>query len=268
MNNLLTFLQSMFTPTTEKCTSAGCYLIKGGGIVSFPIVTLAGIMDGINPCAIGMLIMLLGYLIVFAKKPERVLKTGVLYIGTIYVTYFILGLLFYESVASLDFLGLRFVINRTLGLLLLAAALINIKDFFLYSYTGKQGEWYKRLDKVHLEIPQKSKNFLMKYVEKVSYPGTVVLAFFVTLVETPCSLPLYVGTATVLSKAGLSNLSVLLYFMYYNFLFVLPLIILLVLVFKGKKTVELSEWRHINTKWMKLGLGVLILLFSFWLLRS
>jgi len=85
----------MFTPTTEKCTSAGCYLIKGGGIVSFPIVTLAGIMDGINPCAIGMLIMLLGYLIVFAKKPERVLKTGVLYIGTIYVTYFILGLLFY-----------------------------------------------------------------------------------------------------------------------------------------------------------------------------
>ena len=89
-----------------------------------------------------------------------------------------------------------------------------------------------------------------------------------TIVETPCSLPLYVGTATVLSKAGLSNLQVLLYFMYYNFLFVLPLIVFLVLVWRGKKTVELSEWRHINTKWMKLGLGVLILLFSFWLLRS
>lgn len=252
----------------EKCTAAGCYLIKSGGIVSFPVVTLAGLMDGINPCAIGMLILLLGYLIVFAKKPERVIKTGVLYIGTIYVTYFVLGLLFYESVASLDFLGVRFVVNRALGLLLLAAAIINIKDFFLYSYTGKQGKLYKALDKVHLEIPQKSKNFLMRYVERVSYPGTVILAFFVTLVETPCSLPLYVGTATVLSKAGLSNLQVLLYFMYYNFLFVLPLIILLVLVWRGKKTVELSEWRHINTKWMKLGLGVLILFFSIWLLRS
>lgn len=266
--NFMDLLRNIIGAPSEKCTSAGCYLIKGGGVVSFPIVTLAGLMDGINPCAIGMLILLLGYLIVFAKKPERVIKTGILYIGTIYVTYFILGLLFYESVASLDLLGVRFFVNRVLGLLLLAAALINIKDFFLYSYTGKQGKWYKIFDKVHLEIPQKSKNFLMKYVEKVSYPGTVILAFFVTLVETPCSLPLYVGTATVLSKAGLSNLQVLLYFMYYNLLFVMPLIVLLILVWRGKKTVELSEWRHINTKWMKLGLGLLILLFSFWLLRS
>lgn len=252
----------------EKCTSTGCYLMRGGGAVSFPVVTIAGLADGINPCAIGMLILLLGYLIVFAKKPERVVKTGVLYILTIYVTYFVLGLLFYESVASLNFLGARFVVNRILGLLLLAAAVINIKDFFLYSYTGKQGGWYKRLDRIHLEIPQKSKNFLIGYVEKVSYPGTVILAFFVTLVETPCSLPLYVGTATVLSNAGLSNLQVLLYFMYYNFLFVMPLIILLVLVWRGKKIAELSEWRHVNTKWMKLGLGILILFFSIWLLRA
>lgn len=262
-------IQRIFqSPSFEKCTSAGCYLIRGGGAVSFPIVTLAGLMDGINPCAIGMLILLLGYLIVFAKRPERVIKTGVLYIGTIYITYFVLGLLFFESVSSLNLLGVRFVVNRALGLALLAAAIINIKDFFLYSYTGKQGRWYKRFDKVHLEIPQKSKNFLLKYVEKVSYPGTIILAFFVTLVETPCSLPLYVGTATVLSKAGLSSLQVLMYFMYYNFLFVLPLIVLLVLVWRGKKTVELSEWRHLNTKWMKLGLGLMILLFSFWLLLS
>lgn len=253
---------------SEKCTSAGCYLIKTGSAVSFSVVTLAGLMDGINPCAIGMLLMLLGYMVVFAKKPERVLKTGVLYIGTIYVTYFILGLLFYESVTTLNFLGARFVVNKTLGILLFAAAVINIKDFFLYSYTGRQGKVYKALDRVHLEIPQKSKNFLMNYVEKVSYPGTVVLAFFVTLVETPCSLPLYVGTATVLSSAGISRLAVLLYFMYYNLLFVMPLIILLVLVWRGKKLAELSEWRHVNTKWMKLGLGVLILLFSIWLLMG
>ena len=139
-----------------QCTAAGCYLQEHGGLVSFPLVTIAGLVDGVNPCAIGMLLLLLGYLIIFAKRPERVLKTGILYIGAIYLTYLLLGLLFYQSVNFLNFTSFRESFNKILGGLLLAAGTINIKDWFYYRGARKEirGVWGKFWD-FHLEIPQK-----------------------------------------------------------------------------------------------------------------
>jgi len=88
----------------------------------------------------------------------------------------------------------------------------------------------------------------------------------VTVLETPCSLPLYVGTATVLSNSGLAWPIIVAYFLYYNFLFVLPLLVVLFVVWRGKRIVEIKEWEHKAEKWMKLSLGSLLLLMSFWLL--
>ncbi len=106
----------------------------------------------------------------------------------------------------------------------------------------------------------------MKLIEKVSIPGVILLGFLVTILETPCSLPLYVGTATVLSNSGLAWPIIVAYFLYYNFLFVLPLLVVLYVVWRGKKIVEIKEWEHKAEKWMKLSLGSLLLLMSLWLL--
>ena len=75
-----------------ECTRLACYLAGKEQLISLPMVTVAGLVDGVNPCAIGMMVMLLGYLLVFAKKPERVIKTGLLYVGTVFATYLVVGL--------------------------------------------------------------------------------------------------------------------------------------------------------------------------------
>lgn len=236
------------------CTAVGCFLEKNGGLVSFPLVTIAGIADGINPCAIGMMVMLLGYLIVFAKKPERVLKIGMLYVGTVFVTYLAIGLIFYSAVSRLQELIAVDVVNRTMGIILGLVSLIMLKDVV----------WPE--SPIHLRIPGASKEKLMGLIEKTSVPGVILLGFLVTVLETPCSLPLYVGTATVLSNSGLPWPGVVAYFLYYNFLFVLPLLVVLIVVWRGKKIVEIKEWEHKAEKWMKLSLGTLLLLMSGWLL--
>lgn len=237
----------------SECSAAGCYLARHGSLVSLPLVTIAGLADGINPCAIGMLLLLLGYLIVFAKKPQDVIKLGVVYILSVFLTYLMIGLVFYQTVSWFQESVWLMRVNRVIGSLLLVGGVIQIKDFFMPNVGP------------HLRIPSFSKDVLMKFIEKASIPGTVTLGVLVTIVETPCSLPLYVGTATVLAQAGLSPLLVAGYFIYYNFLFVLPLIVLLVLVWKGKEVVELSEWRHKAEKWMQLSLGVLMVLLGAWL---
>jgi cytochrome c biogenesis protein CcdA len=110
-----------------------------------------------------------------------------------------------------------------------------------------------------LRIPTASKERLQGLVERVSYPTTIILGILVTLLETPCSLPIYVGTATILSQSGMAFPLVVGYFLYYNFLFVLPLIVVLIIMWKGQKLVEMKEWEHKAKKWMHLGLSVVLL---------
>ena len=238
----------------SECTAVGCYLAENGGLVSFPLVTIAGIADGINPCAIGMMVMLLGYLIVFAKKPEKVARIGLIYVLTVFVTYLAIGLVFYSAVSQLQHTLSVPLINRIMGIVLGMAAVIMLKDVI----------WPN--SPIHLRIPGTSKERLVGLIEKASVPAVILLGFLVTVLETPCSLPLYVGTATLLSNSGLAWPVIVLYFLYYNFLFVLPLLIVLWLVWKGKKVVELKEWEHKAERWMKLSLGSLLLIMSIWLL--
>jgi cytochrome c biogenesis protein CcdA len=218
------------------------------------MITVAGLVDGINPCAIGMMVMLLGYLLVFAKKPERVLKTGLLYVGTVFATYLVVGLGLYSFVSQFDLTGGAKVLNWIIGGVLSIAGLIQFKDFL-----GIEGG-------PHLRIPTASKERLQSMVEKVNYPMTIALGVLVTLLETPCSLPIYVGTATILSQSGMAFPLVMGYFLYYNFLFVLPLIVVLVIMWRGKRLVEMKEWEHKAKRWMHLALAIVLLGMGVWLL--
>jgi cytochrome c biogenesis protein CcdA len=203
-----------------------------------------------------MIILLLTYLVVFAQKPKRVLPTGLFYIGAVFLTYLIIGLVFYSSFRLLNLNPIRFYFNKALASLLILAGLVNIKDFFLPGVGP------------HLEIPQRTRPFLKRLTEQVSYPMAGVLGVFVTILETPCSLPIYAGTANILAQSGLANWLVFLYFLYYNFLFTLPLSIILLVVWKGSewKIVELQDFEHRGKKWMKLSLGALLLVMGIWLI--
>jgi len=236
------------------CTRIACYLSENGGMVSFPLVTVAGLVDGINPCAIGMMVMLLGYLLVFAKKPKRIIVTGLVYIVSVFVTYLVVGLGLYSFVSRFDFTQEARVLNVVVGSILLVAGLIQLKDFLGI----EKGP--------HLRIPTASRSKLMALIEKVSLPTTVLLGVLVTLLETPCSLPIYVGTATILSQSGMAFPFVVAYFLYYNFLFVLPLLVVLYVVWRGQKVVEIKEWEHKAKKWMHLSLGTLLVIMGVWLL--
>lgn len=251
---VLYFFAILYPPMNPVCQSAACYLAQQGSKITLPLITLAGLVDGINPCAIGMLLMLLGYIIVFAGKPEKTIRIGGVYIAAVYFTYLLIGFLFYQSVSTINFTPYKVFFEKTVGAILLIAGLINLKDFFLPGFGPSLG------------ISEKASPYLVRLIEHVSYPSTIALAFLVTLLETPCSLPIYVGTATILTNSGLPFLAIVGYFAYYNFLFVLPLIILLFLVWQGKKIVGLKEWQHSASRWMRLSLGILLVVMAAWLI--
>ncbi|OGB55864.1 hypothetical protein A2Y26_05200 [candidate division CPR2 bacterium GWD2_39_7] len=222
-----------------------------------PLILIAGLTDGINPCAIGMLLFLLGYLIIFAERPEKSLGIGVSYIATTYIAYFLLGLVLLNSLYSITgstgFTLISKLINFLIIGILFGAAVINIKDYFAY---GKG---------LSLQIPKSVRGKLQKVVEMATIPSTIILAFLVTFFESPCSLPVYVGTLKILRETY-SSVEALIYLGLYNFMFVLPLIILLIVVLRGEQMVFIKEWEHKNKKKMKLAMGIAQLIIAGWIL--
>lgn len=217
-----------------------------------PAFVAAGLVDGINPCAIGMLIFLLGYLVVFAGRPQQVLRTGLVYVGTVFITYFLVGLFFYQTISVLTASPAFTEVSRwfrwLLGLGLIAVGVANIRG-------------------MRLGIPDSTRPRLQSLVERGNLATTVLLAVLVTILETPCSFPLYVGAVGILSQCNLSSLGLLGYLLLYNLLFVLPLLLILGLIYAGVGIPQLKEWEHQNQRKMKLlsglvliGLGFLLLL--------
>lgn len=232
----------------NACTDKGlelAALLENRGL-SFPLVVVAGLIDGTNPCAIGMLILLLGYLLVFAHQPERMGKIGAVYIITIFVTYFLIGLVFsrfvYQLLSWPPYQEISEIIKYVVIVAIWIIALINIKDFFWY---GKG---------ITLGVGKNEVPILMRLIKKVDLPTTILLGMAVTIFELPCSLPLYVAAIAVLSSS-FSFITTIFYLFIYNLMFVAPLIIVYAILLKTRHIFEAKEIQERSNRWMKLIMG-------------
>lgn len=247
------------TDGEDGCSAQGLQLatlLENRGL-SFSLIVIAGLIDGINPCAIGMLILLLGYLLVFAKKPERMVKLGLIYIATIFITYFLIGVAFSQIVYKLLewplYNDVSHVIKWVIVILIWLAALINLKDVFFYGKGFTLGVTKK-------EVP-----FLMKLIKKVDWHATILLGVIVTLFELPCSLPLYVGAIAIMTET-FSYLGTIGYLLIYNLMFVLPLIIVFAVLVKTHHIFEAKDIQERSNKWMKLSMAIAQILIGIGLL--
>lgn len=237
------------TVGNNGCSAQGLRLtalLENKGL-TFSLVVIAGLLDGINPCAIGMLILLLGYLLVFAHDPHRMVKIGLIYIATIFVTYFLIGVAFSQIVYNLLawplYQEISHIIKYVIIALIWLAALINIKDFFWYGKGFSLGVGKK-------EVP-----ILMKLIKKVDWPTTIILGILVTLFELPCSLPLYVGAIAVMTST-FHYLYTIGYLLLYNIMFVTPLLIVYAILVKSHHIFEAKDVQERANKWMKLSMGI------------
>jgi len=125
---------------------------------------------------------------------------------------------------------------------------LQIKDFFFY----KQGSFAT-------EMPIWMRSKAKRVIEKITSPtGAFFMGFIITLFLGPCTMaPLLVATET-LSQLGL--IGALPWLLYFNFIAVIPLIIITFAIYKGFKTAEsVSQWRNKNIKIFHLIAGILLL---------
>lgn len=223
---------------------------------ALPIVIATALVDSINPCAIGVLILMVTTLLALNKgkgNKNKMLLIGLIYILVVYITYFLAGiglLYFIQKLNIAEPLGI-FV-----GVLIIILGLIEVKELWWY---GKG---------VTLGIPARRAEQIKQYMKKLSLPMAIFLGFFVAAVELPCTGGPYLAITTLLARIGL-NAKVISYLLLYNFIFVLPLIVILLLVYFGASAKKVKTWKDKQKKWMRfwvgiimIALGVLLILFA------
>ncbi|PIO00431.1 hypothetical protein COT72_01865 [archaeon CG10_big_fil_rev_8_21_14_0_10_43_11] len=213
-------------------------------------VLITAVIDSVNPCAIGVLILMISVIMSAKQSVSRMLLLGLLYITSIFTVYLLagLGLTYAFTVFPLV---LTEYISIVVGMLIIGAGLIEIKDFFWY------GKGFS------LTIPHRFSKKLRERAMRISIPGVMILGAFVAAVELPCTGAPYLAIITLLSQYFDVTAGLLL--VLYNLIFVSPLVVILVLVAFGKELYEVKKWHELNKPFMRLLAG-LLLIFMGWLL--
>tara|TARA_Y100000310_G_C20643162_1_gene795093 strand:+ start:391 stop:1083 length:693 start_codon:yes stop_codon:yes gene_type:complete len=220
--------------------------------VTLPIVITTALVDSINPCAIGVLLLLLGVLLKHAKEKAVMVKIAATYIGVVFLVYILsgFGLIWFQHI--LIGLGFATIVGTLVGTIVILAGFIEIKDFF----------WYGR--GFSLAIPKRYIKPIQERIAHVTTSGAVVLGGLVAMVELPCTGGPYLAITTMLAKQF--SMIDAVYLVIYNIIFILPLVVISMLAYYGVNVGAMKEWKQDKKKWMRLATGIVMILLGAFLI--
>ncbi len=210
--------------------------------LSLSLVLGSAIVDSINPCAFAVLIFLILYLFKIKSK-RKMMQIGLLYIGIVFLVYFVSGLGLLSFIQNFQITRFFYIFTAGLAIIL---GLVNVKEAF---WAGKG---------VTLAIPDSKKPLIQKYIRKATFPATIVLGVLVAIFELPCTGGVYLAILSLLADQ-VQFKSAVLYLLLYNFIFVLPLLIILFAVYFGLSPEKVETWRKEKRAWMRLSIGIVMI---------
>ena len=217
--------------------------------LSLPTVVLAGVVDGLNPCAIAVLLVFASATLLTVgatmdattgQRRLALFRGGSAYVGGMFVTYLALGLglMGFASALRQDHLGTKLF----LGVAILWA-LLALQEAIL----PELGE--------RLRMPMGIHERARQWVARATLPGLFVAGALIGLCTVPCSGNVYLAVLALLSaRADLGE--AVAYLVVYNVAFVLPLIAILAAIATPPAMRAMSRWQLHHRPELKLALGL------------
>ena len=195
-------------------------------------VLIAGLVDGINPCAIATMIFLVSFLAHQKRKPSQIIIIGMTFTVTVYITYLLLGLGAFKVITGLG--AYRWIAILIRWTAVAAAGIVGIicfRDALAYKKSGESGD-------IVLQMPRSVKLRMHRMISghlrgRHIVTGAIVTGFLVTLFEAVCTGQVYLPTIILMTRSTGLQITGWLYLLFYNFLFVLPLLIVMIYAYFG-----------------------------------
>ena len=210
-----------------------------------PLVGVAALIDSINPCAFGILLLTIGFLLSLGKTRLGILKIGGAYIIGLLAVYFLIGLGIFQALHLFN--TPHFMAKIGAGILI-AWGVLNLI-----------GQWWPSFP-IKLRLPQMAHHKIAALLNKASLPTALALGALVGLCEFPCTGGPYLMVLGLL-RDQTTYLTGVAYLLLYNVIFVLPLVIILAMASHGALINKVQGWKKSQTPAMRIwgGLAMIIL---------
>jgi cytochrome c biogenesis protein CcdA len=235
--------------------------------LSLPAIIGAGVLDGFNPCAFGVLILFATFALGLASSQSvglagaqgvqtvraasrTVLGLGAFFVAGVLLTYFLLGLGLLTIVATFTHFGGNHLPSRIAALIAIGLGLWMLRDVLLPDVSWK------------LEAPQALHGRMRNWARSTSRLALFGGGVLIGLCTVPCSGAVYLSVVALLSTngtvgAGLGGLIL------YNLAYITPLVVLLVLASRPGLIRVINRWHLQHAGGTKLVLAFVVLAMGF-----
>ncbi|TAM41646.1 hypothetical protein EPN54_01745 [bacterium] len=232
-------------------------------------VIIAGLEDGINPCAFTVIVFFISFLALQGYRKKELFLIGSAFILAVFLTYLCIGLgIFNFFYRFRGFWVITHLMNMIIGAASILFGVFALYDFIKFKRTGST-------DGLVLQLPRPVKERIHKVVgffyrkdsrgkQENFSPGlakligsALVTGFLVSLLEAVCTGQVYLPTIAFVLKASPLKLQALGYLLLYNIMFIIPLLVIFVFALMGTTSNQFSGFLKKHLGLIKIFMAVL-----------
>jgi cytochrome c biogenesis protein CcdA len=221
-------------------------------------VLIAGLIDGLNPCAFATIVFLVSYLSFLGKQSKEILTYGIIFTFGVFVAYLIAGMGLMAGFRQLS--GFPMVtkgIYLAIGLFAVVLGIISFYDYILF----RRGQ----ISKMKLQLPMALKKKIHGIIRvqtrssKAGFLGTFILGFIIAAAEVVCTGQVYLPTIGYIMTVPELRAYAFLNLVFYNVMFIVPLVGVFVAAFFGVTSERMAFMTKTHTGKVKLLTAVLFI---------
>ena len=242
---------------------------RAASSLEFWTITWAALADSVNPCAFATIIILVAMMSSAKRTRKEIIAVCLAFTVAVFLTYFAIGLFLYRLFSYLSggsgwFLVAMDIVYYFAFALCVIFGFLSLRDAYLL-FSGRSAE------EMVLKLPKAFKtriNVAMAKGVRASFliGGVFFAGVSVSFLEAACTGQVLLPITITMAKMELWQSILLL--LWYNLLFVLPLLIIFGLVLIGVTSQTLAEFFKKHVAWTRLALGVVFIAMGFFVGRE
>jgi len=232
-------------------------------------IIIAGLEDGINPCAFTVIVFFISFLGLQGYRKRELFFIGFAFILAVFLTYLGIGLgVFSFFYRFKGFWIITRFLNITIGLASILFGIFAVYDYLKFKKTGSTDQLILQLPKVIKERIHKVVGFFYRKSTQEKQEGfspslgkliasAFISGFLISLLEAVCTGQVYLPTIAFVLKASSFQLQALGYLLLYNIMFIFPLVVIFALALTGTTSGQFSGFLKKHLGSIKIFMAVL-----------
>ncbi|MBL7085032.1 MAG: hypothetical protein ISS43_02865 [Candidatus Omnitrophica bacterium] len=256
-------LERRETTPTKKAIPKENLILNKFSTFSPAMIAFVGLADGINPCAFATMVFFVSFLSLNSYRKSEISYIGSAFIVGVFLTYLGLGLGIFHAFRKLQLFSFwSRLIYFAVAFLALALGIYNLCEYIKYKRTGQMKGCSLKLYERLRSITNNRKTLIILIIT------AFINGFIVALLESACTGQVYFPIIAFVAKIPNLRLHALLFLILYNLAFILPLVIIFLLAYKGATSESFSLFTNKHFAGIKLtytflffALAILLFLF-------